>query len=109
MSGSHVITLSEAISTQTNGIVLVFSAFSNNESKNYDFNSFFVSKYVINMHNGNGHDFFMTSANLDRISNKYLVISDTQIKGVDTNEATVTNSGITVNNKNYVLRYVIGV
>ena len=109
MSADHTATLSEAISTQTNGIVLVFSAFSNNESKNYDFNSFFVSKYVINMHNGNGHDFFMTSANLDRISNKYLVISDTQIKGVDTNTATVTNSGITINNKNYVLRYVIGV
>lgn len=109
MSGSHVITLSEAISTQSNGIVLVFSAYANNEAKNYDFNSFFVSKHMIKNHNGNGHDFFMTSANLDRISNKYLIISDTQIKGVDTNTVTFTNSGITINNMNYVLRYVIGV
>jgi hypothetical protein len=40
---------------------------------------------------------------------KYLYIYDNRITGHETNTASGANSGVTFNNSQYVLRYVIGV
>jgi hypothetical protein len=110
MNGSQTITLNEAISKQTNGIVLVFSLFRNGAAEDVSINTAFVSKKEVELLNGAPHTFLMAiNAGFSNIGAKYLVINDTTISGNDTNVSSGTNSGITFNNGSYVLRYVIGV
>lgn len=110
MTAGHSITLSEAISKQNNGIVLVFSAFTDNVVGNYWWNQFFVPKYVVSNHSGTGHCFTLAAGNFSLVCMKYLLIKDTVITGHDDNNLTGTAaSGITYMNNRFVLRYVIGV
>ena len=111
MTGSQTVTLSEPVSKQPSGIQLVFSRYSDGESQNYHFQSFFVSKYEIAAHAGCGRVFLLTSdGTFSLVAAKYVYINDTTITGNDTNTATGTGAcGITYTNKGYVLRYVIGV
>lgn len=109
MTSSQSIVLSENISKQPNGIVLIFSRFANNVAENSNFNHFFVSKKHVANHPGTGSAFFMAAVNFSFICSKYLYISDDRITGNDLNSSTGTNNGITYNNAGYVLRYVIGV
>jgi hypothetical protein len=109
MQASHTITLSEAVSKQPTGIELVFSRYENGTVFDYDFSHHFVSKKSVAMHNDTGHSFVMSDANFKYIGAKYLIITDTVISGDVANTASATASGITFNNKNWVLRYVIGV
>lgn len=110
MTAGHSITLSEAISKQNNGIVLVFSAFTDNVVGNYWWNQFFVPKYVVSNHSGTGHCFTLAAGNFSLVCMKYLLIKDTVITGHDNNNLTGTAaSGITYTNNRFVLRYVIGV
>ena len=109
MNANQSITLSEAISNQTNGIVLVFSLFRNNSAEDVSINSFFVSKKEVELLSGAPHSFFMlVDAGFSILGAKYLYINDSSISGHEGNTQTGTNSGITFNNSNYVLRYVIG-
>lgn len=108
MTEGHTATLSEKISEQPNGIVLVFSYF-NSTAQNYNFNSYFISKKLVALHEGNGSDFFMM-AGLSAVGRKYLYIKDDRIIGNSANADTGTaSSGITYANNKFVLRYVIGV
>ncbi len=110
MQGSHTITLSEGVSEQANGIVLVFSYYSDGVVQDYNFNHFFVPKLFVSLFDGNGSQFLMSSDGTFRaMASKYLYISDTTIKGHDNNILTGTTNGITFDNKKFVLRYVIGV
>ena len=112
MSAEHTINLSEAVSAQPNGIVLVFSKYdaSAGTASDDNFNSFFVPKGFIVDHNGYGNAFTMADTNFDQICHKYLYINDTYITGHANNVATGTGaSGITYANDKYVLRYVYGV
>jgi uncharacterized repeat protein (TIGR02543 family) len=109
MTAGHTITLSEAISKQNNGIVLVFSAYTDNTVGNYWWNQFFVPKYVVSNHSGTGHCFSLCAGNFSLVAMKYLLIKDTQITGHDNNNLTGSASGITYANNRFVLRYVIGV
>lgn len=110
MTSGHTITLSEKISAQPSGISLVFSEYVDGEVKNTTFVSFFVSKKVVSSHSGCGHCFQMCTSNLAYFATKYLYISDAKIVGHDNNGLSGTGTtGITYNNKRFVLRYVIGV
>lgn len=111
MTATHTITLSERVSQQPSGIVLVFSRFSGGEAQNYHWNEFFVSKEWVRRHPGTGHSFMMTNDGLfSLMATKYLYIHDDRIGGNDVNgEAGTGASGITYNNAGFVLRYVIGV
>lgn len=114
MQASHTIALSEAISKQTNGIVLVFSQYMAGETnpiKNYGWSFAFVPKHAINFVGSGGSCFHMSNnASLDYFCSKYLYFSDTTIKGHDDNVQTGTSTcGITYTNTRFVLRYVIGV
>lgn len=111
MKASHTVTLSEAISKQKNGIVLVFSRYSDSTVRNYNFNSFYISKYEVAAHDGVGHTFIMSSDSIfELVSAKYLYLYDGKIVGHDYNANTGTSaSNIVYTNDQFVLRYVIGV
>jgi hypothetical protein len=109
MNADHSLTLSEKVSDQPNGIVLVFSRYANGAAEDSNYNHFFVSKKHIAQHNGSGSAFFMTAVNFSYICAKYLYISNDRITGNANNSLTGTNNGVTFANNAYVLRYVIGV
>lgn len=109
MTGSHKIALSEAISKQPSGIVLVFIRYDNGEPAEHNYNSFFVHKLLVAQKPGVGSAFRMNTVNYSMICSKYLYINDTTITGNDSNDATGTNNGVTYNNAAYVLRFVFGV
>lgn len=111
MHASQTADLSEPISKQMHGIVLVFSRYSSDTAQNYHFNTFFVSKKQVATHPGAGHSFIMTnSGDFALMACKYLYINDSSIAGNDVNNTSGTGtSGIKYTNNGYVLRYVIGV
>ena len=111
MDETTTITLSEAISEQLNGVVLVFSAFDDGDAKRYEFTSHFVSKTWAIRHAGGRCIFLMSSQTLGYFGVKSLYIKDKAITGTDANntDTKTTNSGIKSTNNRYVLRYVIGV
>lgn len=110
MNASQTITLSEPVSKQASGIVLIFSRYSASTAQNYHWNSFFIHKAWVKAHASQGHTFILTTdGKFSVIASKYLYIHDDKIGGNANNEATGTANGITFNNAGFVLRYVIGV
>lgn len=109
MTASHKIELTEAISKQPSGIVLVFSRYDNGAVSEHNYNSFFIHKAFVAAKPGVGSAFRMNTVNFSVVATKYLYINDTTIAGNDSNDDEGTGSGVTYNNKAYVLRYVIGV
>lgn len=108
MNGDQKISIPK-ISSQPNGIILVFSKFTNGAEVNTDFTSFFVHKNTVLNHDGIGHCFTMCTLNFLSVCTKYLYISDTQISGHDYNtQSGKAASGILYDNSAFVLRYVIG-
>lgn len=104
MTADHTITLSEPISQQTSGIVLIFSAY-DGEAKPYNFHCFFVPKQFVSLYNGKGMYFSLVDFNPANDARKYLYIKDTTIQG------NANNGGVhhNLNNSKFVLREVIGV
>ncbi len=109
MTETHKITLSEPVSAQPSGIVIVFSRFINGAAEDTNFQHFFIPKAFIAAKAGFGHTFFMTANKFAVNATKYLYINNTQITGHVDNSATGTVNGITFNNAGFVMRYVIGV
>ena len=103
--------LSEKISKQINGIVLVFSQFTNGGNQNDDanFKSFFLPKELVRLKESKGHSFALSNFNYSRVGGKYLYISDDKITGHADNTASSSGSGISYDNSKWALRYVIGV
>ena len=112
MNASQTATLSEPISKQPNGIVLLFSRYDDG-TKDDNFNTFFISKKEVALKAGCGHTFTMFRSATNPFKEacvKYLYINDTNIVGHDYNSYAGTGEcGITYNNKAFVLRSVIGV
>lgn len=109
MNADHVAELSQAVSVQRTGIVLVFSLYDEETStyKNQEMFEFFIPKYTIAKHNGSGRNFNLCGMFGNSV--KYLYLHDDKIVGHDKNSTTMTVGGIEYNNRRYVLRYVIGV
>jgi hypothetical protein len=99
----------QKVSQQENGIVLIFSAYSDGKAQDYSFNTFFVPKYAISTFSGKGFNFVMSASKFGYVATKYIYITDTTVKGNADNTASGTANGITYNNSAFVLRYVIGV
>lgn len=105
------VALSEPVSEQRNGIILVFSGYDTSAGSPLDnrWTSHFVPKHLVGAKNGAGHSFLMATSTFSYIASKFLYINDSLITGHDNNRASGTTNGITYNNSAYVLRYVIGV
>ena len=110
MTADHEANLSEPVSQQDNGIVLVFSTYQDGAPIDANFNFFYVPKKFVELMGGYGSAYQMNTVNFNTIGSKYLYIHDTYIKGNENNDLSGTaTSGITFNNAMYVLRYVLGV
>lgn len=111
LSETQTATLSEAISAQPHGIVLVWSYYKDGASDNSAFNPFFIPKQFVASHAGKGISMFLTTGTMGTVATKYAYISDTSIKGHANNNdgATAKSCGITSTPSSFALRYVIGV
>ena len=106
MAASQTATLSETVSTQLNGIVLVWSKYSGG-AQNYEWNCFFVPKQHVSRHSGAGYVMYCGGV---WPSYKYVYINNGSIVGNDTNSNSAAGAmGSTVDNTNHCLRYVYGV
>ena len=108
MTEGHTITLTEPVSAQPYGIILVFSAYESAEDTNYGWQSFFVPKILVAT-STSGHTFELSRGKHTRKGTKYLYIYDDHITGHADNNLTGTSNGITYANNKFVLRYVIGI
>ena len=109
LMSSGSITLSEAVSKQNSGIVLVFSRYntSSGTADNGNYNHFFVPKLFVSEMPSGGSCFTMRTVDGSYLASKYVYINDTYIAGNAYNaSAAVDNSW---NNVAYCLRMVIGV
>lgn len=111
LGASQIINLSSTpISSQPNGIVLVFSAYDNDAPKEYDYKTVFIPKEIVKLKSGVGYDFWFNTASFGYVGAKYIYFSDTEIKGHANNTSTGTGStGIKYTNNHWCLRYVIGI
>lgn len=109
MNGSQTASLSETVSSQANGIVLVWSAYDGEFVYDYDWHYQFIPKYHAVSQEGTGVTTNMATAGFGRIGAKYVYVYDGYIQGNDKNAASGTNNGITYTNGYWVLRCVIGV
>ena len=113
MNDSQVANLSEKVSQQRTGIVLVFSRYDTTvgAAGDYSFHSHFVSKEFVRLMPGKGTIFMLCSTpKFNMMATKYLFISDDKITGHADNTAVGTSTtGISYQNNQFVLRYVIGV
>lgn len=109
MKASQTITLSQSVSKQKNGIVLVWVNYENEAAQNNGVNCFFIPKSYVQNHSGKGHGQLLIHGWDGNIGKKYVYITDTKVSGFDGNEQAITQNGIVFHNDEYVLRYVIGV
>lgn len=110
MNASQSITLSEAVSAQVNGIVLVWSYYENGAAKDHNFHCHFVPKWLVSTYAGKGSDYPLANHTGNVLAHKYLYISDTKITGNDYNDdSNLAGSQVTYKNTFFVLRAVIGV
>lgn len=109
MNGNQSVTLSDLISNQASGIVLVFSTYASGAPVDANFTEFFIPKAIVAQKPGGGHSFIMAKSLFDAIATKYLYINDGSIAGHANNTLTGSDNGITYANNAFVLRYVIGV
>lgn len=103
MSDTQSITLSAAISAQTNGILLVWSGYASGAAQNYNWHYTFVPKWHVANASGAGMiDTWSNGAGAGAaLMNKYVYISDTTITGYAGNDDSPNNAS--------VLRAVLGV
>ena len=109
MTAGHTVNLSEKITEQPSGVVLVFSKYESGAVADNNFQFFFVPKTFINSFKGYGCTFVMAANRFVTVATKYLYINDAYITGHADNNLTGTANGITFNNASFVMRYVIGV
>lgn len=110
MTEGHTANLSEAVSKQMTGIVLVFSRFDGTSAINEHFSYHFVPKQIVALQEGKGSIFNLATSNGSLAGSKYLYISDNSISGHANNSAAGTGAnGVKYDNSKFILRYVIGV
>ena len=109
MNATQIAELSEAITSQMSGVILVFSRYADGQAGDNNFIHFFVPKTFIAGHKGYGHTYILATNTFQVVATKYLYINDTYITGHADNQASGTANGITYTNTGFVLRYVIGV
>ena len=105
MDSSQTITFSQPLSYQLSGVIFCWCYCVDGVVQNDNWLYFFVPKTHVLDHDGSSVCMDAPYSGMK----KSLYISDEEAVGVDTNAASGTTNGITWNNTNYILRYVIGV
>lgn len=111
MNASQTINLSQKVSKQKSGIVLVWQAYSDDSPQPWDYNFTFIPKWQAMTNSSRGVTCFLSNSHAGYIGTKYLYLFDNKIKGHNDNAtgATKGNSGIITTNNHWVLTYVLGV
>lgn len=113
MKADQKANLSQKISSQKHGIVLIWSAYDEADLavKDYDFNFTFIPKAFFNLNlTGNGVDVLLNRTDMNAMGTKYIYVSNNSITGYKTNaDNKKTVNGFVLYNKYWVLRYVIGI
>ena len=110
MDGAKTVLLEETVSSQQNGLILVWS-FYNGGAKNWGWNFTVIPKlFVPDNPDGGGMSTFMSeAATLGNVGVKYFYVRDDRIIGNDNNIKSGTGpSGIKYYNNRFVLRWVYG-
>lgn len=109
MNASQTANLSENVSDQNTGIILVWSAYESGV-KDYNFFYQFIPKSHVESHNGKGvNTGIIATETFGTIGSKYVYVHDDRITGNDYNDDSGTRNGITFKNNYWVLRQVLGV
>ena len=111
MTSTHKANLDQKVSEQPNGIVLIWSQYdrTNSQVSNMRFQFTFIPKYYVSAFSGYGVSVILGASKFANICTKYVYVTDNQITGNDENDDYGTSNGITYDNRNYVLRAVVGV
>lgn len=110
MNESQTIELSEKVSEQNNGIVLVWCRYADETAKDDSFNFTFIPKQWVTLKGGYGVTSIIAGTAFSPIGSKYVYVSDDHITGNAKNsQSSTTTNGVTYDNSKFVLRYVIGV
>ena len=111
MSAGNTINLSQKVSEQKTGIVLVWQAYSDNKPQPWEYNFTFIPKWQVITNSSRGVVCYLATSHAGYIGTKYVYLFDDKIKGHNDNTtgATKGNSGITTTNNHWVLTYVLGV
>lgn len=111
MSGGNTINLSQKVSEQKTGIVLVWQAYSDDAPQPWDYNFTFIPKWQVSVNSSRGVSCFLVNSTGTIVGTKYVYLFDDKIKGYNENStgSTQRNSGITTTNNHWVLTYVLGV
>lgn len=110
MMESQQAPLSETISSQKNGIVLVFQPYVDNEPKSWGLYSYFFPKYLISLlGEGYGYCINIPENEVGLKATKYIYFYDDHLAGNAANVETLTIFGSSINNKDAVLTAVIGI
>ena len=110
MGSNKTIDLSSSpVSSQKSGIVLVWSLYENSQSLNVNMTLTFIPKKFVELYSGGGVTTTLIGPSATNFASKIVYVTDTTIVGSASNTNHGTNSGITFDNRKYVLRAVIGV
>jgi len=108
MNAGVTATLSEKVSEQLTGIVLVWSYYTNDAAQNYGWHTTFIPKAMVQLHNGVGWDIELRRTKNATFGTKYVYVNDDRIVGHADNVATGTANNVPYANNKWVLRYVFG-
>lgn len=110
MDGSQRATLSEPISAQQSGIILLFQPYRSGAPTNWGWYTHFFPKAIISLvAAGYGQGITIPDCDSGIQAGKYLYFYDNYIEGNDKNGQTTTMFGQAVDNRNIVLTKVIGI
>ncbi len=111
MLASQTVNLSQKVSEQKNGIILVWQAYDNGSPQPWHYNFCFVPKWQAIANSGRGVSMWLTNDVGNQVASKYVYVYDNKIVGHDNNGSVATNrgSGITITNNHWVLTHVLGV
>lgn len=112
MTSNQTIKLSQKITQQKNGIILLFCRYDDGIAYDQQQSMHFVPKIFANniksgLISSTGVSFDLSSVWVN--GRKYLYISDDEIKGNDLNDDTITIGNVELNNNKFILRRVYGV
>lgn len=108
MNADQTATLSEKVSEQLTGIVLVWSYYTNGAAQDYGWHTFFVPKGMVKLKNGVGYDIPLRRDKNAMFGTKYVYVYDDRLVGYASNVATGTANNVPYQNNKWVLRYVFG-
>ncbi len=106
MGADTVIKLSEPVSRQKTGIVLIWSPYGTSGTNNIQYQ--FIPKEAVKLFPDTTHSTFLCNTTFTKIAGKSVYVHDDTIEGNKYNTSAGTGLGVSYNNADYTLRYVLG-